>query len=440
MDISVEILMILLLIAINGVLAMAEFAIVAARKGRLQDLARQGDRKAIAALELGENPADFLSTVQIGITLVGIFAGAFGGATIASALEEQIAPVTFLAPYAKALSVVIVVVVITMLTLVFGELAPKRFALNRPESLAAMFALPMKRLARLAAPLVRFLSGSTDLVLRMLGIETPEDLPITEEEIRIMITQATEAGVFHPEEQDLMVGVLRLGDRRVGALITPRTDIDWLDLDDPIDVNLRKIAASRHSKFPVGQGSLDNVIGVVAAKKLLDCLLDGNQPRMETCMTEPVFVPENTAAISVLEIFKTAEPQLVIVIDEYGGVQGLLTIRDILEAIVGDLPAQNRAGEGQIYRRADQSWLVDGMLPVDEFMEAFQIEEMADYDRGHFETLGGFVMSQMGKIPTTGEIFEWGGYSFEIVDMDGLRVDKVLIKIPGSAPGSAENQ
>jgi len=439
MDISIEVLMILVLILVNGVLAMAEFAIVAARKGRLQGRVAQGDQRAKIALELADEPADFLSTVQIGITLIGVLAGAFGGATIAEALEDSLGKVVFLAPYAEGISVGIVVLLITVLSLIFGELAPKRLALNRSESLAILLAPSMKTLSRLASPLVRLLSDTTDWVLRILGVEKSEEAPVTEDEIRLMIAQATKSGEIQKEEQNMVSGVFRLGDRRVGTLITPRTEIEWLDLEDSLENNLLKINASRHSCFPIARGDLDQIQGVVAAKEVLRCCLDGSTIHLEDCMIPPTFVPENTPALTLLDLYQSSEPQLVIVIDEYGGVQGLLTIRDILDAIVGDFPFASQVGERPIFRRDDQSWLVDGLLPVDEFMDAFQIQEMPDYDRGHYQTIGGFVMNQLGKIPTTGDSFDWGGYEFEIVDMDGLRVDKILIKKPAQIPGPAEN-
>jgi len=439
MEISIEVLMILVLILVNGVLAMAEFAIVAARKARLQGRAAQGDRRAKIALELANEPADFLSTVQIGITLIGVLAGAFGGATIAQALENSLVKVLFLAPYAKGISVGVVVLLITLLSLIFGELAPKRLALNRSESLAILLAPAMKALSRLASPLVRLLSNTTDLVLRILGVEKTEEAPITEDEIRLMISLATKTGEIRKEEQDMVSGVFRLGDRRVGTLITPRTEIEWLDLEDSLETNLHKINASRHSRFPIARGNLDQLLGVVAAKEVLRSCLEGSIIHLEDVMIPPTFVPENTPALALLDLFKTGKPQLVIVIDEYGGVQGLLTIRDILDAIVGDFPLIGQVGERPIFRRDEQSWLVDGLLPVDEFMDAFQIQDMPDYDRGHYQTIGGFVMNQLGKIPTTGDVFAWGGYEFEIVDMDGLRVDKILIKIPVQIPGPPEN-
>lgn len=431
-SITIEILMILFLILLNGLLAMSEFAVVTARKNRLQERANRGDRGASAALELAREPTDFLASVQIGITLVGVLAGAFGGATVAQALAARLANIKMLASYSQAIALALVVVLITFFTLVFGELTPKRLALIRPESLAAALARPMRLFARITAPLAWLLSAATDLVLRILRAEEPDEPLVTEDDLKVLISQATRAGVILEAEKNLVSGVFRLGDRRAGMLITPRTEIEWLDLDQPLEQNLRIVTNSQHSRFPVGCGSLDDVQGVVLAKDLLRICLSGAPIDLQEVLIPPIFVPENAPALQVLEVFKTAQPPIVMVIDEYGGLQGLLTIHDILEAFVGEITSWEALGDPSIYRRSDGSWLVDGRLQIDEFMEAFQISRMRDYDRGHYETVGGFAMVELGKIPVTGDQFDWGEYHFEIVDMDGFRVDKVLIKKAGN--------
>lgn len=431
-SITIEILMILFLILLNGLLAMSEFAVVTARKNRLQERANRGDRGASAALELAREPTDFLASVQIGITLVGVLAGAFGGATVAQALAARLANIKMLASYSQAIALALVVVLITFFTLVFGELTPKRLALIRPESLAAALARPMRLFARITAPLAWLLSAATDLVLRILRAEEPDEPLVTEDDLKVLISQATRAGVILEAEKNLVSGVFRLGDRRAGMLITPRTEIEWLDLDQPLEQNLRIVTNSQHSRFPVGCGSLDDVQGVVLAKDLLRICLSGAPIDLQEVLIPPIFVPENAPALQVLDVFKTAQPPIVMVIDEYGGLQGLLTIHDILEAFVGEITSWEALGDPSIYRRSDGSWLVDGRLQIDEFMEAFQISRMRDYDRGHYETVGGFAMVELGKIPVTGDQFDWGEYHFEIVDMDGFRVDKVLIKKAGN--------
>ena len=428
MSIMIEILVILMLILLNGLLAMAEFSVIAARKSLLRKRAREGDQGAAAALDLAKEPADFLAVVQIGITLVGVLAGAFGGATLAAILASWLQTLPLIAPYSNGIAVGLVVIMITITSLIFGELIPKRLALTNPETIAALLANPMKRLSKMMSPLVRLLSGTTDLVLKLMGVKPKVEIPVSEEEIRMLIAQATQAGIFHSMEENLVAGVFRLGDRRAGTIITPRTEIEWLDLDDPIEINLKKVFNSSHSGFPAARNSLDDVVGVLVAKDLLGANLAGTDLRLEDYLFKPVFVPENTPALMLLEIFKTTEPPLIFIIDEYGGVQGLLTLRDILEAIVGEFQVSSPSGEQQITRREDGSWLVDGMLPVDEFMEVFQLTELPNHELGYFATLGGFVMSQLGKIPIAGDQFMFGNLSFEVMDMDGLRVDKVLVE------------
>jgi putative hemolysin len=426
-SLSLEVFFVVALILVNGVLAMAEMAVVSARKIRLQQRASEGDEKARAALFLAEDPGDFLSTVQIGISLVGILAGAFGGATIAEQLAARLSEILWLAPYSEALSVGVVVLAITYLSLVFGELVPKRLALNNAERTAATLAGPMRTLARLTSPAVRLLSFSTDLVLRLLGAKKSNEPLVTEEEVRVMIEQGTEAGVFEAAEQDMVAGVFRLGDRRVGTLITPRTEIVWLDLEDPPEVNQRKIIESVHSIFPVAEGSLDNVLGVVLAKDLLVSSLEGRPVILKDLLREPLYVPENMAALKALELLRAARLPMALVIDEYGGLQGMVTLNDILQAIVGEVSAPGEGEEPGIIQREDGSWLLDGMLPVDEFAELFDLDELPEIETAQYQTLGGFVMSHLGRIPTPGDHFEWADLRIEVMDMDGFRVDKVLV-------------
>ncbi|MEW5869439.1 MAG: hemolysin family protein [Chloroflexota bacterium] len=422
----IEILVILVLILLNGWLAMAEMGLVSARRARLQQKAGEGNGRAQAALYLLKQPSEFLSAVQIGITLVGILAGAVGGATISEFLAQALRQIPALAAYSEELAFGVVVLTITYLSLVLGELAPKRLALNNPERIAMAVARPMQRLAHLAAPVVRLLIASTNAVLRAARQDTRQDVPVTEDEIKVLIDQGTQAGVFEKVEQEMVAGVFRFADRRVGTLITPRTEIEWLDLDESVETNLRKIAESIHARFPVGRGSLDKIEGIVLAKDVLGCCLAGRDFNLTGCMIEPCFVPENMPALKVLEIFKVSSPHLVLVIDEFGGLQGLVTAQDILEAIVGDLPAPGQVDEAEIVQREDGSWLLDGMLPADEFKELFRLAKLPD--ERSYQTLGGFVVNYLGQIPTSGDHFEWGELRFEVMDMDGLRVDKVLVQ------------
>jgi len=430
-SLSVEILMILLLVVINGLLALAEFALVSVRKARLQQLSDQGDEKARVALEIAREPGEFLSTIQIGITLVGVLAGAFGGATISKWLAEQLSQVPILAPFSQGLALGLVVLVITLLTLVLGELVPKRLALSRPEMYALAFARPMRLLSSVMRPVVRLLNGLTELVLRLLRAPATIDASVTEEEIRVLIDQATEAGIFEEAEQDMLSGVLRLGDRRVGNLITPRTEIEWLDLEDPPQVNVRKVIESPHTRFPVGYGSLDDIRGIAQARAVLaadlKALRTGSELELDNLLLPPVFVPENKPALEALELFRSARASLLLVIDEFGGLQGLVTIADVLESVVGDIPLTTGASDQEVVLREDGSWLIDGMYPVDEFLELVNLATLPGYDKGLFQTLGGFVMNFLGRIPSPGDHFEWQDMRFEVVDMDGLRIDKILV-------------
>jgi putative hemolysin len=425
--VTFEILFILLLMIANGVFAMSETAVVSARKARLQQLANQGDAKARAALELANAPSRFLSAVQIGITLIGIMTGAFGGATIASKLANLLNLIPLLAQYSQTISLGIVILCITYLSLVIGELVPKQLALNNPERIASAVAPPMRLLSKLTSPVVHLLSLSTDTVVRLLGVRASTEPPITEEEIEVLLQQGTEAGMFKAAEQEMIERVFDLEEQRVSALMIPRRQIVWLDLDDSPEVNRQQINDSIHSRFPVCQGSLDNVLGVVQIKDLFTRTSAGEPIDLKASLRQPIVVPESVNALKVLELFKQSNLHMALVVDEYDIVQGLVTLNDILEAIVGDIPEIGEHTEPQVVQREDGSWLLDGMLPVSEFKDLFEIEELPGEERGSYHTLGGFVISQMGRIPTSADRFEWRELRFEVVDMDGNRVDKVLV-------------
>ncbi|MDZ8028593.1 MAG: hemolysin family protein [Nostoc sp. SerVER01] len=426
-SITFEILIILVLIIANGVFSMSEMAIVSARKVRLQQLANQGDAKARVALKLAESPNNFLSTIQVGISLIGILTGAFGGATIANRLAVYVRLVPALAPYSEPLSFGIVVLIITYLSLIIGELVPKRLALNNPEGIAAFVAIPMRALSAIASPMVHLLSASTDMVLRLLGVTQSTEPQVTEEEIKILIEQGTEAGTFEEAEQDMVERVFRLGDRPVSYLMTPRPDIVWLDLDDSAEENRQKMVDSAYSRYPVCQGGLDNVLGVIPVTDLLARSFRGEQLDLTVGLRQPVFVPESTRGLKVLELFKQTVTHMALVVDEYGVIQGLVTLNDIMSEIVGDVPSTDGQDEPQAVQREDGSWLLDGMLPVEEFLELFGMEEWESEERGSYQTLGGFVITHLGRIPAAADHFEWEGMRIEVMDMDGNRVDKVLV-------------
>ncbi|PAX53029.1 hemolysin family protein [Brunnivagina elsteri] len=427
---TVEILIILLLIFANGLFVMSELAIVSARKFRLQQLAERGDTKARVALILASSPNQFFGTVQIGITLLTILSGAFGEEAIA----RRIAPlfgITIAPPepesYQRQLAKGFAIVIITFLTLVLGELVPKRLALNHPEPIASVMAIPMQMLSRITTPIVYLLSISTEAILRLLGIRPSTEPFVTEEEIRGLIEQGTEEGTFEEAEQDMVERVFRLGDRPVSALMSPRPDIVWLELEDTAEENRHKIIESGYSRYPVCQGGLDNVLGVLPVTDLLARSFTGQPMDLTIGLRQPVFVPESTRGLKVLEMFKQTVTHMALVVDEYGVIQGLVTLNDILIEIVGDVPTDEGQEDPQVVRREDGSYLLDGMLAVDEFMELFEIEELRSQDRGSYQTLGGFVITHLGRIPTAADHFEWHGMRFEVMDMDGNRVDKVLV-------------
>ena len=422
-----EILIVLLLIVANGLFVMSELAIVSSRKVRLQNIANQGNAKARVAWELANSPNQFLATVQIGITLLAILSGAFGEAAISKRLIPILGLIPSLAPYRDAIATVIAVLIITYLTLIIGELVPKRLALNNPEPIALIVAIPMRMLATIAAPVVHLLSASTDLMVRLLGMTPSTDPQVTEEEIRVLIEQGTEAGTFEEAEQDMVERVFRLGDRPVSALMTPRPDIVWLDLEDSAEENRTKMTDSAHSRFPVCQSGLDNVLGLIFVTDLLGRCLSGQQLDLTGSLRQPVFVPESTRGLKVLELFKQTGIHMALVVDEYGVIQGLVTLNDIMVEIVGDVPSIDELEEPQAVQRDDGSWLLDGMLPVDEFLEIFALTQLSGDHRGNYQTLGGFVITHLGRIPAAADHFVWEGMRFEVMDMDGNRVDKVLV-------------
>jgi putative hemolysin len=414
-----ELLILFALTILNGVFAMAEAAVIASRRARLQQQIDKGDTNAAVALALAENPNRFLSTVQIGITLIGIISGAFGGATIAESLAEALRT-TPLEPYADVIGFVIVVLLTTYLSLIIGELVPKRLALGAPERIASMLARPMQTLSRVTSPVVRFLGASTDGVLWLLRAQNTKDQPVTEDEINAMIQQGVQAGLFEEAEQDMVAGVFRLGDRRASTLMTPRPDVVWLNVEDEPQDNRRKIINSDYSRFPVCEGNLDHVIGMLQSKDILSRMLEGGDFDLRAAMKPALFVPESMTASKVLDLFRETGTHIAFVIDEYGGLEGIITIQDVLEAIVGDVEVE------EAVVRADGSWLLDGMMTIDDLKDLLDLDDVPG-EGEDFETLGGFIMTQQGKIPKAGDAFHWNQLRFEVVDMDGNRVDKVLV-------------
>ncbi len=416
-------------------LAMSEIAIISARRFRLHQAAEAGDEKARTALALAAEPTQFLATVQIGITLVGIFAGAFGEATLARAIASTLSQIPFLASYASIIASIIVVVSVTYLSLVVGELVPKRLALTNTEKIATAVAGPMRLLSKIAQPIVWLLSVSTDAVVRLLGIRPSTEPDITMEEIEVLVEQGTEIGIFEQSERDMVESVLRLDRWRVDAFMTPRTHVTWLDLEDADEQIQAILLEAKHSRFPVMIGNPDNTIGMLYTKDMLVRYLKGESFDIRACLRPVLFVPESMSTLQVLETFQQKGDHIALVVDEYGSVQGMVTDMDILEAIAGDIPAEGEPEEPRAQQRDDGTWLVDGLLHINRLWEALDlVAEMADDYRG-YQTVSGFVMSELGRIPSEGQSFDFHNHRFEIVDMDGRRIDKVLV-----APETMETQ
>lgn len=423
----IEILIIFLLLVANGIFAMAEIAVVSARKARLKQLENKGDTGARNALEIAEDLNPFLATVQIGITLIGILAGAFGGATLAEEIGELFNKVPLLAPYGETIGVVIVVFLITYFSLVIGELVPKRLGLNNPEKIAGIVAGPMKSLIKISAPIVKLLNFSTDVVIRVLGVKSSDEPEISIDELKVLIQQGTDLGVFEESEQDMIEAVLLLDERKVEMMMTPRTQIVSLDVNDSVEEIRKKIAVSKHSRFPVVDETLDNVLGIVHTNSMLNQSLSGAPLNIQALLEQPLFVPENMTGLRVLELFRKKEKSIALILDEFGGIEGLVTHDEILDDLARDFPSTGQSTEPQVSQREDGSWLVDGLFPIEELLEIVGFSDPPKQEKGQYFTLGGFVMTRMGGIPTAGQKFVWGGLTFEVMDMDGRRVDKVLI-------------
>ncbi|MCJ8278429.1 MAG: hemolysin family protein [Rivularia sp. ALOHA_DT_140] len=427
MSLNFELLIIFLLIFVNAMFVMSELAIVSARKVRLQQLANQGNTRAGVAFELASSPTEFLGTAQVGTTLVTIIAGAYGE----QVFYQRIYPILdFIPLYQLQLSHGISVLIITILAIVLGELVPKRLALNHPEIIASIIALPFKKLIKITYPIVFLLNFFTDSIVRLLGIQPSTEPQITEEEIKVLIEQGTEEGTFEEVEQDMVERVFRLGDRPVGSFMTPRPEIIWLDLKDTASQNREKIIENGYSRYPVCQEGLDNVLGIIPVTNLLARSFCGEQMDLTVGLRQPIFVPESTRGLKVLELFKQTINHVALVVDEYGVIQGLVTLNDILIEIVGYVPSDEEEEEPQAVKRDDGSWLLDGMLTMDEFFELFDMEEeIESHSRDSYQTLGGLVMTHLGRIPIATDNFEWKGMRFEVMNMDGNRVDRILVRI-----------
>lgn len=421
---ALELVIVIALILLNGFFALAEMALVSARRGRLKALARR-DKGAKAALALMEQPSRFLSTVQVGITLVGVMASAVGGATLAERIEAGLAASPTFGPYASAIGVGVVVVGVTVLTLILGELVPKRLALGNPERIAARVSGLMALLARIFSPVVTALQVSSSGVIRLFGVKAESAAAVTEEEIRHMVREGAETGAILTVEREMVDRIFRLGDKLVDDVMTPRPQMVTLDAEEPLSENLRRMRDAGYSRYPVMRG--EECIGILRAKDVAVEIEKGASLDWLAKLRTPLFVPETTPALGMLDLFKKAGLHMAVVVDEYGDVVGLATQTDILEAIVGEIATAGAPDEASIFRRDDGSWLVDALVPADELKERLELHELPGEAEHDFNTVAGLMLARFERIPREGDHFEWSGLRFEVIDMDGRRIDKVLI-------------
>jgi len=421
-----DLLILFALILVNGFFSMAEMAVVSSRKARLRHEAENGKKNYQLALDTAESPGRFLSTIQVVITLIGTLTGALGGATVALSLQGAFTKAGLGPSLAAPLALGLVVLVTTFISVIFGELVPKSLALSRPETIAAFVVRPIRALAIVFYPLVRLLSGTTEGIVSSLGLEEEDSLPVTEEEVKVLIAQGAEAGVFDDRERDMVEGVLSLGDTRVTSLMTPRPEVIHLALDSSPEEASRLILENvRYAYLPVVDGDLDHVVGMLPVKNALAAIATGSFKTPADFLLRPVFMPESATALEAISSIKDGEVRTALIIDEYGGVSGLVALADLIVAVVGDIPSTGDSEEPGMIRREDGSWLVDGSLPVNEFLAVLGVED--GESEGDYETVAGLVLDRMGSIPKAGDICTWDGCRIEVVDMDGNRIDKILV-------------
>lgn len=428
-----EVVIIFCLILLNGLFSMAEIALVSARKARLEGQANKGDKRAKEALTLSEHPDKFLSTVQIGITLIGILTGIYSGENLKSNLVDFLNGFESLKPYSSGLATAIIVVIITYFSLILGELVPKRIGLSRPETIAKIMAGPMRIVSIITYPFIWLLSRSTNLIVRLFNIKA-KDTQVTEEEIKAIISEGTEQGTIEEAEQEIIERIFHLGDRNITSLMTHRSDIIWFELNDNEVSMKEKILREPHSIYPVCEGDIDVIKGMVSLK---DLYVTNDLTAFKQYMKPALFVPENITAYTLLEKFKEKKMHAAFIVDEYGSVQGMVTLNDILEAIVGDMP-QHDLQDYEIVQREDGSFLVDAQIPFYDFLSRFEKTEWMNEGEQEFDTLAGFILHRLERIPHTGDHLEWQGFRFEIVDMDAQRIDKVLVTISAAIKENME--
>ena len=430
-----DIVILLCLILLNGLFVMSEIALVSARKSRLEYLAEKGDRKAKAALDLSNNPDIFLSAAQIGITLVSILTGVYSGERFGKSLQPYVEKIEVLRPYAATIATTLIVIIVTFLSIIFGELIPKRIALLRAERIAKIVAKPMLVFAKITHPIVWLLTLVSNLFFAIFKIKRSKSDAVTEEEIKAMVTEGTEAGTIDEAEQKIIERVFHLGDRNITSLMTHRSDIVWFNLDDNEDKMKQKIIDQPHSIYPICDGDIDQLRGVVSIK---DMYITDDLTAFKDMMQSALFVPENNSAYQVLEKFKESKIHSAFIVDEYGSILGMITLNDILEAIVGDIP-QTDLEDYEIKKRDDGSYLIDGQIPFYDFLAFFEKADWMNEGEHEFDTLAGFILHQLERIPQSGDKMDWRGFNFEIVDMDGHRIDKVLVAISQEIKDEMEN-
>ncbi|HEY6612560.1 MAG TPA: hemolysin family protein [Pseudomonas sp.] len=420
-----EILILIGLIVLNGIFAMSEIALVTARKARLMKLAAEGDKAASVALKLGEDPTKFLSTIQIGITSIGILNGIVGEAALAGPLSQWLQSFGVAGNAASIGATAAVVIVVTYVSIVVGELVPKRIGQISPESIARLVARPMQVLALIARPFVMLLSVSTHALLRLMGVKQRSQASVTEEEIQAMLEEGSESGVIEQHQHEMVRNVFRLDDRQLGSLMTPRSDIVCVDIRRSPEENLQMLIESEHTRFPVCDGGLDKLLGVTHAKQALACVAKGEIPDFSANLQPCVYVPETLTAMELLEQFRANDMQIAFVIDEYGEIEGIVTLQNVLVALTGEFTPRN-AEDAWAVQRDDGSWLLDGAIPIPEMKDRLELKIVPEEDKGRYHTISGMIMLLLGRVPGTGSHVDWAGWRFEVVDMDGKRIDKVL--------------
>lgn len=434
-----ECIVILLLIFGNGVFSLLEMSIVSCHQPRLEAMAEEGSKSAKIVLKLRENPNKMFSAVQFGITLMGLLTGVYGGTEMAGPMSQYVAMIPGLEPYAYSVSLTTIVAVITYLTIILGEIVPKRIAINKPEAIACFLARPMLYFCTVSTPLIWFLSASTALVTKVIGMGKPEVQPVTEEEIKILLEQGAELGAFEKEEPELVDRVFRLADMNVSDIMTNRTQVDWIDVEDPDETIMNEMIAFNHIHLPVGRGSLDEFLGMVSVnmvfQKYYDAVHSGKNVTMkslvESSVQKPVFVPESMDIMKVVPVFREHSVHEAAVLDEYGNFSGLLTLHDILEELVGSMPSgekEKKENDNRIVQRGPNEWLMEGLLTIEEFKDFFELEDdLPGEEDDLYKTLAGFVTYGVGRIPKETDTYVWNEFTFEVMDMDNLRVDKILV-------------